>query len=133
VSTVLALIGENCAAVDARPLVNFGLLDFVPLSTADDPAPPTGSASLFNWLGDEQIYGDIVRSLSRQADLVASRLAADLEEDPALIREALDMAMGSWHLALWRLANRPIVLARNEATSTILAPVQPNRYFQALG
>ncbi len=132
-STVLALIAKNCAAVDARPLVNFGLLDFVPLSTPDDPASPTPGRPLFNWLGDEEIYGDLVRSLSRQADLVAFHLAADLEDDPALIRDTLDMAMGSWHLALWRLANKPIVVAENEATSTILAPVQPTSYYQALG
>jgi hypothetical protein len=41
------------------------------------------------------------------------------------VREAFDVAMRAWHLALWRLADEQIVLAEYEAASAILAPVHP--------
>ena len=80
---------------------------------------------LFDWLGDERVYGDIVRCLGHAADLAAARLAVDVEEDPAVIRKAFEVAMRTWYLALWRLVDEQIILTEDEAASTVLAPVHP--------
>lgn len=125
-ATVPALIAEDHPAVDARPLVEFGLFDFVPLSSSNGPTSHTSGKSLFNWLGDERVYGELVRSLSHRADRTATGLAVDLDEDPALVREAFDQALREWHIALARLADKPIILAEHDAASTVLAPVHPN-------
>lgn len=131
-ATVPALMAVNHTAVDARPLIKVGLLDFVEPPTPDDDGSYAIYKNLFDWLGDERVYSDIVRSLGHQADLAASFLAVDLKEDPTLVREAFDAAIRAWHVALWRLADEEIVLAENHAASTVLAPGRPSTQPNAL-
>ncbi|MEM7273873.1 MAG: hypothetical protein AAF547_12385 [Actinomycetota bacterium] len=122
--TIPALTSRNHPAVDARPLLAFGLLDFIDWSATDHP-DYSPNEDLFNWLGDERVYSLIVRSLYRAADLAAGDLADQLGQQRNEARKAIDVTMTAWHLALWRLFDDEVALVHRDVATTVLAPVRP--------
>lgn len=123
--TVPALTSRTHPAVDARPLLAFGLLDFIDWSATNDDPDYAANERLFNWLGDERVYGTIVQSLYHAADLAASGLAAELDQNTTEARKAIDATMKEWHLALSRLFDQEVALVEHDVATTVLAPVRP--------
>lgn len=123
--TVPALTSRDHPAVDARPLLKFGLLDFIDWSEAKNNPDYAANEQLFNWLGDERVYTSIVRALYHDADLAAAELATELGQELTEARKAIDATMKEWHLALFRLFDQEIALVQHDVATTVLAPVRP--------
>ena len=124
-ATVLALVGDGGPAVDARPLIDLGLLRSTDVDADQGPALTTAGDPLFDALGDEHTYAVLLHRLASQATTLAIGLADDLDETVPATRRAFDSALGRWHVALWRLSDVPFRLAPVGSADAVLAPHVP--------
>jgi hypothetical protein len=124
-ATVPALVGDGGLAVDARPLIDLGLLSCTDADAHRDPVVTTAGDPLFDALGDEHTYAVLLHRLASEATTLAIGLADDLDETVDATRRALDSSFGRWHVALWRLSDVPLHLTHVSPADAVLAPRGP--------
>jgi hypothetical protein len=123
VPTIPALVDDRGLAVDARPLIELGLLEISELGRCEGHGSSAAGGTLFDALADDRTYALLLHRLGVVADAVAHAVAADLDEVVGEVRHALDVALGHWQVALWRLADEPLRFAQADAAGAVLAPV----------
>ena len=121
-ATVPALVGDQGLAVDARPLIDLGLVRIADADAGHGRALTTAGDPLFDVLGDEHTYAVLLPHLASATTTLAIGLAGDLDETVPDAKRAFDCALGRWHVALWRLSDVPFHLAPVGSADAVLAP-----------
>jgi hypothetical protein len=125
VATVPALVGDQGLAVDARPLIDLGLVRIADADAGRGAALTTAGDPLFDVLGDEHTYAVLLHHLASATTTLAIGLAGDLDETVPDAKRAFDCALGRWHVALWRLSDVPLRLTHVSSATAVLAPHAP--------